>query len=623
FHGPTYLTIAQAGLQEAQIANDVHEYERHFQHWKAFLDLSLTNMSSSYRRSIISGVLVIGFQYADNHRTQTMAMDYFQKVIRISRRYINVNRDDYRIVLDCLNQLARLNTKRQQYIHSMNHAMEALNMCHEDDLGGIVECYRSIALNYEQQLLDQEKDLTPDDIHRMIIDNPFTNVIETAVPSIVIVFERGEFAFGHSPIKRMNRKFLEETNDLQRCLTYCYLKLATLTQAQGYKENDNRLTDKVRDWLEKIPKSLKDDFQVQQICTNNMNYLNEDFDPIINIYREELQKNEQNNKVCIGEDAFSYIAHLYARKKNRDEENRWYNLAVQYFQSHGHICKHTIICFRKLAHFYEKYENMIAAMNVYETLIIYLVEHLPCSFLRTSIKPIGMNIVDHFKKQGDNKRALLVLQDLIDLMLIESVNGEREINEQFKKLIGKCMDAACVVANLAYGKYLEVLLRHKSQPFDSYISDIEPAFRQAISVHQTDKNYCKSIEIYQQYIELLINSTINHESIVAAFKRLAYNFETLRLFDVELDMYTYLGKFIIKYQKNDDRVLAGFVIVRCKFIKISSGVFHDEAQQMLIPLIKFYRNSFEPHAVYSEYFKSRHATLPRHTVSESHEKEHR
>ncbi|CAF0837357.1 unnamed protein product [Adineta steineri] len=181
FHGPTYLTIAQAGLHEAQVANNVHEYEQHFQHWKAFLDLSLTNMSSSYRRSIISGVLVIGFQYADNHQTQTMAMDYFQKVIRISRRYINVNRDDYRIVLDCLNQLARLNTKRQQYAHSMNHAMEALNMCREDDLGGIVECYKSIASNYEQQLLDQEKDLTPDDIHRMIIDNPFTNVIETAV----------------------------------------------------------------------------------------------------------------------------------------------------------------------------------------------------------------------------------------------------------------------------------------------------------------------------------------------------------------------------------------------------------------------------------------------------------
>ena len=38
---------------------------------------------------------------------------------------------------------------------------------------------------------------------------------------------------------------------------------------------------------------------------------------------------QQENNPCIGEDAFSYIAHLYARKKEVDKEDQWYNSAVQ------------------------------------------------------------------------------------------------------------------------------------------------------------------------------------------------------------------------------------------------------------------------------------------------------
>ncbi|CAF1438691.1 unnamed protein product, partial [Rotaria sordida] len=497
FHGHTYLTIAQAGL------HDSDEYDRHSQSWKAFLDLSLTNMSSSYRRSIISGVLLIGFQCANNEQTRTMAIDYFQKVIRISRRYANINRDDYHIVLACLNQVARLETKRRQYGHSISYALEALNMCHEDDLTDIAECYESIALNYEQQILDRTNDLTPDDIRRMIIENPFANTTEPTVPLIVLAFKRSEFAFGQYSIKTMNPKFSEET-DRHRCLAYCHLKLAALAQARGYKENDDRLVNKACQLLEKVAQTLKDDPQAQQICINNMNYLNEDFDSIINSYQEELNRNQQKNKACIGEDAFAYIAHLYARKKDADEEHRWYNLAVQYFESHGHICEHTVMCFRKLARFYEKHENMVVAMDIYERLINYLVEYLPCSFLRTSIKPIGMKIVEHFKEKGDSKQAILILQDLIDLMLLDSDDDEHQVDEQFKKLITKCIETAAIVVNRAYEQYFEVLLRHKPQPFDSYMRAIEHAFRQAISVYQTGGNYRKSIEAYQQYIELLI-----------------------------------------------------------------------------------------------------------------------
>ena len=65
--------------------------------------------------------------------------------------------------------MARLYTKKRNYDHSINHTLDALNMCHENELEYIAECYESMALNYEQQLLDRTDDLTPDDICRMIV----------------------------------------------------------------------------------------------------------------------------------------------------------------------------------------------------------------------------------------------------------------------------------------------------------------------------------------------------------------------------------------------------------------------------------------------------------------------
>ena len=632
FHGHTYLTIAQAGLYEAKITHDDDEYERCSQTWKAFLDISLTNMSSSYRRSIISGVLLIGFEYTDNEQRRTMAIEYFQKMVNISRRYVNVNRDDYRIVLKCLNQLARLNTKKRNYARSIDHALDALNMCHEDELADIAECYESIALNYEQQLSDPTDDLTPDDICKMIVDNPFAfnaNNVETSRGAI-LTFKRSEFAFGQYTTKTMNPKMLQEPN-LKRRLAYCYLKVAALAQAQGFKDEKQaklddddllrktaeKYTQTARKLLEKVTELLADDAQVQKICTNNMTYLNKEFDSIINSYRKDLdvhRSTAQEHNLCIGEDAFSYIAHLYARKNESDEEHQWYKSAVQYFESHGHVCEHTVMCFRKLAHFYEKQEDFVADVDVLRRLADYLLKHNPRSFLRTSVEPIVMAIVEFFNQKGDIKRIILILQDLINLILTEPVDGTYQINEQFKKLILQCMDAAATV-NQSYGSYLEVLLRFKPLSSDSYIRAVEPAFRQAITIYHSCENYQKSIATYQQFIELLVSRTTNHQSIEAAFKRLALEFESLKLFDVALDMYSYLGKFIVIYQKKDDCVLAGFVIVRCKFLKLLGASFKENIQQMFIQLMIFYHNNAEPHFIYSEYFHSRYATVDRRSTS--------
>lgn len=621
FHGHTYLTIAQAGLDEAKLDNDQDEYDRCSQTWKAFLDKSLTNMTSNYRRSIISGVLLLGFQYADNEQRRQMAMDYFEKVIHISRRFIHVGREDYLIVLKCLNQLARLNTKKGNYNQANQNIFEALNICHEDELGEIKECYESLLFNYKQQYLVQTNDLTPEDISKMILENPFTSIEKSVIktPTIVLQFKRDEFAFGQCLIKSLNPNMFKES-DVQRCLIYCRLKVAALAQAQGYKNsilsklNDDHLLKResekdmqtARKLVVEVTQSIKDYPEIEQICKNNLKYLNEDFDSIINIYKEELynyQLEKEKRNFCISEDAFSYIGHLYSRKKDLEKEQQWYYNAIEYFENHGHICEHTIVCFYRLVHFYEKYSNFISAIDILRRLVTYLLKYSRHSFVYISIEPIIMKLIEYFNEKQDYKQIITIFRDFIDLILTEPIDDVCRIDEKFKQLTKKYKDNLDII-NEIYGSYLEIFLRYKPLPLNSYIRAIEPAFRQAIENYLTCQKYAKSIETYQQFIELIIKNSHNCQLIETAFKRLALDFETLHLYNIALDIYSYLGNFIFDRSKEEDTILAGFVIVRCKMLQTMGAIFTENIYQMITKLMRFYHNTITPQFVLMDYNKS-------------------
>jgi tetratricopeptide (TPR) repeat protein len=631
FHGHTYLTIAQAGLREAQIAHNTDEYERCSLSWKAFLDVSLTSMSSNYRRSIVSGVLLLGFEYANNEQTRTMAIDYFKKIITTSQKYVNVTRDDRLIVLQCHNQVSRLYTKKRDYDHALNHALEALQMCNGDDLTDITECYESMAQIYEQRLLDRKDDLTPEDINRIIIsNNPFASLFNSTeiTACTLITFNYSEFAFGQFLINKINPALLQDT-DRKRQLVYCLLKIAALTQMQGYKEEEQaKIGDddllrkraqehavRARQLIHKSSELLKDNPSVQRICANNLAYIECNFEPIIEYYSQNLKLAQQKeNTSCIGEDAFCYIAHLYGRKTNVNEEHQWYKCAVEYFQDNGHICEHTVVCFYKLAHFYEKHNNFVSAIDIYQSLICYLLKYKPPFFLRTSIEPIVMNLVQYFKEKDETERAIAILQQLVQLILTEPADDKYKIDEQFKKIIAKCNDEVVLVIQ-AYSAYLEVMLRHKSVLSDSYIRAVEPAFYEAISVYQTHGNYRKAIEACQQFVKLLVSAKTDRSTTGAAFKRLALDFESLSLFEIALKMYTYLGKFIIEYQNIEDLVLAGLVISRCKFLKQKDAVISDDTHQMLVHLMIFYHNNADPQFVLYDYLKTMKKNYERHSAT--------
>ena len=243
FHARTYLTVAQAGLYEAQMAHDTDEYERCVRSWKEFLDVSLTSLSSTYRRSIISGMLSLDFEYANNEQTRTMVIDYLKKVITISQKFVNTARIDRGIVLKCKNQVSRLYTKKRNYGQAIDHALDALEMCKEDDLTDIAECYESMAQIYEQRLMDEKND--SEEINRsIIVDNPPASINSNteATFSTTLVFDRSEFAFGQFSTNKINPTVLQD-NNRTRQLVYCLLKGAALAQMQGYKEEQQANTD--------------------------------------------------------------------------------------------------------------------------------------------------------------------------------------------------------------------------------------------------------------------------------------------------------------------------------------------------------------------------------------------
>jgi tetratricopeptide (TPR) repeat protein len=704
FHARTYLTVAQAGLHEAQMDRDTDECKRCERSWKDFLDISLTSMSSNYRRSIISGVLQLGFEYANNEETRTMIIDYLRKVINISQKYVNATRIDRLIVLQCKNQVSRLYTKKRSYDQAIDHALDALQICNEDDLTDIAECYESMAQIYEQRLRDEENDLTdiaecyesmaqtyeqrlrdeendltdiaecyesmaqiyeqrlrddendltdiaecyesmaqiyeqrlrdeendltPEDISRMIIaDNPFASVNSNTEATASIVFDRSEFAFGQFSTNKISPTVLQD-NDRKRQWVYCLLKGAALEQMQGYKEEQQAKADdddslskqarahavRARQLLHKASELLKDDFSVQRICINNFAYIEGKFESIMEYYLHDLKtKQQKENASCIGEDAFCYLAHLWGRKTNVNEERLWYERAVRYFQEHGHMCEHTVACFHRLAHFYEKHDTFGSAVDVYQSLICYLLKHKPPFYLHTSIEPIVTKLVQYFNGQGETKRAITILQQFIQLISTESVDDEYKVDEHFKKIIEIC-NKQLVPISQAYTSYLEVMLRYKSLSPDSYILAIEPAFRQAISIYQIHGNYPKVTEACQQFVQLLVNVKTDRTTTEAAFKSLALDFEKSLLFEIALGMYTHLAKFIIKYQNKEDLVLAGLVITRCKFLKQKGAIVISDTQQMLADLMIFYHNAAYPQFIIDDYLKTMKGDYEPHSTT--------
>ncbi|CAF1514405.1 unnamed protein product [Adineta ricciae] len=608
FHSHTFLTIAQAGLSETCLVQDKRQYQQLSQTWKAFLDHSLTDMSSSYRRSIVSGIFAIGFEFETNEQTRMMAIDYFKKIITISCKYVNVSRDDYHIVLKCYLELSCLYLKtRKNYQESIQQCIHALELCRNDDVENLFECYKCLGNTFEEQYLEQMSDLTPDDICTKLCESIFKNEsMNMERVRSKFVFNQNEFAFGRYETA-LNRDLFDE-HDHKCQFVYCCLKMAALAHHLASREGGH-MTIKSETARQLVMKanSLIEDTSVQEICANNLAYLNDDFDPIIAAYQDKL-KTQQSS--CVDESIFCYIGHLYEKKNDPVEQERWYRRAIEHFKQNEHICKHTVPCFAIVAQFYTQGESFLSTVRVYDDLIQHLVRYSPPSFLRTSIFPVVRSLIENFIDRTEWKTVIILFEHLIQTVLKEP-NDHLGIDKEFQKILEICKNLDDSIMIDTYSCYLEIMLRYRCISHHTYLSAIEPAFRQALSIYKACNNKRRLICTYQKFLELIISTTTNFTTFLNAFQRLALDLEAVQLVNEALDMHIRFARFILTNNTKETILNASFIIGRYRLLAKNGAHFNIDYQQTILRLMKYYRNIVEPQFIIDDYLKTVKSHLKR------------
>jgi tetratricopeptide (TPR) repeat protein len=584
FHGATYLKIAEADFSEGTQCKNNNEQMEYIDNWKRFLDLSLTDMSSSYRRSIVSGALSIGLRFAHNEQTWNQAIDYYKKIIQVSSKFVNVSSDDYHIVIRCYQQIAELYRKKHSFAISISYAADGLNkLCKVSDLESITSFYESMIKTYEHKLQQMNSNSSPDDIDSKI------SLDRTKFATIVLNFERNEFSFGQYA-KKLNGNLLKEPN-LKRCLAYCRLKTAALKHDQGK-------TKGIRELLYETSTLLPDDEQIQLICNNNLAYLDNKFYQIIDNYKKSLEKRlNENQTSCIGEDAFCYIAHLYGQMDDINAAQQWYIKAITYFMDHKFVCEHTQSCFVKMASFYQTKNDLPSCVSTYLQLVHHLLNYRDGTFqLQREI----VVIVEYLLKQldTDNKEQICILERLKQLVLRQFKDIDF-LDADFQWIIDRYTKNKkhSWIAAHAYESYLDHIFQYINRPLTPYVQMITPNFRRAITFYKLSDDPAGAFDVYQRLVDIVLKHPEDRNHIISTFKRIGLDLEEKRQTKAVLDIYEALRQFIfehpaqIVFQDND---LIIYILVRHQMLIERDKEPAAPIYRKMIHILRSHKEQFNP-----------------------------
>ena len=560
-HGAIYLRIAEAGLgDDTSSSQDKEQTEN----WKRFLDFSLTDMSSTYRRSIISGVLSINLRFANNEDNRDKVIDYYRKTIDVSQKFIKISYEDYCIVIQCHQRIAEIYRKTGKYEKSLEYDCKGLNLCRTDDVEFFTMFYEGMTKTYEQQLEELSTELQPEEIDFQITpDLPLSSSLRylwrttSTYNATILHFARDEFAFGQCK-KSLNSDLLQEPN-LKRRLAYCFLKVAAL-------RNEQNQTESLHNLLNRVLALLPDDIQIQFICNNNLAYLEKKFDQIISSYEQTLAASLADaGSSCIGEDAFCYIAYLYGRKNDSNAELKWYTKAIDYFAQSRLICSHTRFCFIRVASFYQTKNDLPSCISIYLKLAHHFVNY------RTETSPLQKQIVYLIetlirKSNTDDKDIINMLKYLIQMILrpVEDINlidtDFQVIINQYKK---KGQQPWTVVH--VYESYLDHILLHITHPLTPYIQTILPIFRRVMTIYKLRDDSAGVFDVCQRLVDIILKYSLDRDRVIVMFKQITLDLETKEPTEVVLDLYSSLIHFICTYPAKvsfHDSDLMSYILTR-------------------------------------------------------------
>ncbi|CAF1110251.1 unnamed protein product [Adineta ricciae] len=301
-------------------------------------------------------------------------------------------------------------------------------------------------------------------------------------------------------------------------------------------------------------KSLIENTSIEEICANNVAYLNNNLDQIISTYQGKLEIQQSS---CVDNSIFCYIGHLYEKKNDPVKEEQCCGLAMVDFKQNKHICKHTVPCFTTFAQFYMRTENFFSTVRAYDDLIqtFGYIE----SFFISPYFNISCCTNTH------RKTVIILFEHLIQTILKEH-NDYLGVDKEFQKALDICKNLDDSILVETYSSYLEIMLRYRCISHHAQLSAIEPPFCQVLSIYKAYNNTRRVICTYQKFLELIISTITNYATFVDAVQHLALDLETAQLVNEALGMHMRFARFILTCNTKETILKVGFIIVRYQLL---------------------------------------------------------
>ncbi|CAF4662588.1 unnamed protein product, partial [Rotaria sp. Silwood2] len=435
-------------------------------------------------------------------------------------------------------QLARMYRLKHKYTLAIKYASEILNICRIDDLQAVNDCYTNLVKIYEEQFQELVSTPSPDVISFKLCESTMAlSPFQFSTRGSFFQFERDEFSFGQ--FKKSLSSIIANEKKIEHRLAYCCFKLA----APNHEQNN---FIKARELLDRSLELMPNDDNVKFIFETNKSYLEGEFDNIIDLYQTDLeQRRNLNQRSCIGEDAYYYIAHLNKIKNDLNKEHNWYIDGINYFEEYPHCCKHTRLCFMKLALYYQKQNDLTSCVSIYRRFIHYLLEYSDktCRLHRSIVKTIELSFE---QMNNDQKRILNILEYLVQLISKQSTDLIR-IDEEFQKCIAlyRVSKNYLRAAAQMYESYIEFISENITLTL--YVQTIMPYFLETAVNYQMIDNPLEAINIYQCLVEIMLKHIDDREYIVSRFSEIALKSETMNShIEMIMNIYDGLCTFVYK-----------------------------------------------------------------------------
>lgn len=241
---------------------------------------------------------------------------------------------------------------------------------------------------------------------------------------------------------------------------------------------------------------------------------------------------------------------------------------IDHFLEHRHLCSHTRSCFIRMASFYERRTNLIAAITTYQRYIYYLQDNNPdmTEFQRNIIVLIEEMFI-HSNNNHNNQ--LLILKKLILCILQSSPLVMNEKILSIIQIIQKTHSEHGSIVKRFYESYLRILLTYDPSFMSNYVPTLIEISRPVMDTYEQANDMSSIYELYQRMIFTILKYPNDWHQITVFIKRIPLELEVKHHLQTALAVYQSLYRFIYKHPAQShfqDTNLLIYILERCQLL---------------------------------------------------------